>query len=307
MTILIFTDQNDVSTNEIIRWIHLLDESSVILRINCLDDFLKAEIPDSNCVFFIRRYRHFLKEAINTNTSNDNIKDELVSHSKMEILTLMNFQIHNCKKVIGNYPKQENKLIQLQLAKEIGLKFPDSIVTKSKQELLHFQNKHEQIIIKPIYNSISLKHENELFVSYTSRIGQSEIEKFPDIIFPAIAQKEIEKKFEIRTFYFYGKCYSMAIFSQDNLQTSVDFRKYSLKKPSQQLPYQLDAKLEEKITQFMRASDYVMGSFDFIVDTKGNVFFLEVNPEGQFGMVSKPCNYFIEKKIAKKILINGIS
>jgi hypothetical protein len=33
--------------------------------------------------------------------------------------------------------------------------------------------------------------------------------------------------------------------------------------------------------------------------TKENQFvFLEVNPDGQFGMVPHPCNYFIEREIA---------
>lgn len=40
------------------------------------------------------------------------------------------------------------------------------------------------------------------------------------------------------------------------------------------------------------------GSIDILVDNNLNYFFLEVNPVGQFGMVSFPCNYNLENHIA---------
>jgi D-alanine-D-alanine ligase-like ATP-grasp enzyme len=41
------------------------------------------------------------------------------------------------------------------------------------------------------------------------------------------------------------------------------------------------------------------GSIDLIVNTTGEYIFLEVNPVGQFGMVSSPCNYYLEREIAR--------
>jgi glutathione synthase/RimK-type ligase-like ATP-grasp enzyme len=41
------------------------------------------------------------------------------------------------------------------------------------------------------------------------------------------------------------------------------------------------------------------GSLDILKDKNGKYYFLEVNPIGQFGMVSKPCNYYIEEQIAE--------
>ncbi len=48
--------------------------------------------------------------------------------------------------------------------------------------------------------------------------------------------------------------------------------------------------------------DLNCGSIDMIVNTKNEFIFLEVNPVGQFGMVSEPCNYFLEKKVAEFLL-----
>ena len=40
------------------------------------------------------------------------------------------------------------------------------------------------------------------------------------------------------------------------------------------------------------------GSLDLVKTIDGRLVFLEVNPVGQFGMVSIPCNYHLERNIA---------
>ena len=44
------------------------------------------------------------------------------------------------------------------------------------------------------------------------------------------------------------------------------------------------------------------GSIDMIVTLDGEYVFLEINPIGQFGMVSYHCNYHLEKRIAEYII-----
>ncbi len=43
-----------------------------------------------------------------------------------------------------------------------------------------------------------------------------------------------------------------------------------------------------------------------ILTPEGKYVFLEINPEGQFGMVSHPCNYYLERELALTF-INKIS
>ncbi|WP_447951552.1 hypothetical protein [Chryseobacterium koreense] len=45
-------------------------------------------------------------------------------------------------------------------------------------------------------------------------------------------------------------------------------------------------------------------SIDMIVNKDWEYYFLEINPVGQFGMISNPCNYFLEKKLAELLLKN---
>ncbi|WP_293933429.1 hypothetical protein [Sphingobacterium sp. UBA6645] len=48
----------------------------------------------------------------------------------------------------------------------------------------------------------------------------------------------------------------------------------------------------------MKGLGFNTGSIDLILTPDGDYVFLEINPEGQFGMVPHPCNYFLEREMA---------
>lgn len=83
----------------------------------------------------------------------------------------------------------------------------------------------------------------------------------------------VKKSFEIRSFYLHGEFYSMAIFSQRNKQTSVDFRKYCTELPNKNEPFKLPDDIEEKLDKLYKKLDLNTGSADFIVDKEGNYVF----------------------------------
>ena len=43
------------------------------------------------------------------------------------------------------------------------------------------------------------------------------------------------------------------------------------------------------------------GSIDLVLGQDGKYYFLEVNPCGQYRMTSDPCNYYLDKLIAKTL------
>ena len=96
----------------------------------------------------------------------------------------------------------------------------------------------------------------------------------------------------------------MAIFSQNDEQTKVDFRKYNLKIPNRFIPFSLPSIVLQKLKKLMDTLKLSTGSIDLVVDINDVYYFLEVNPVGQFGMVSSPCNYNIEKKLVNTLLRN---
>ncbi len=192
-----------------------------------------------------------------------------------------------------------NKLKVLSLASELQLNIPDTIVTSSKKELQNFLAVYEEVIIKPLSDCPVIQSNGELFyMMYTTKIDSTELKNFPKKFLPSLFQELINKKFEIRSFYINKKFYSMAIFSQKNLKTKIDFRKYDRQLPNRTVPYQLPVEIENKLAKLMEILNLNTGSIDLLKDINGQYYFLEINPVGQFGMVSFPCNYFLEREIA---------
>lgn len=61
-----------------------------------------------------------------------------------------------------------------------------------------------------------------------------------------MVQEKLEKKYELRIFYLNGKMYPMAIFSQKDNQTQLDFRNYNWEKPNRMEPCKLNVDLKKK-------------------------------------------------------------
>jgi ATP-GRASP peptide maturase of grasp-with-spasm system len=197
--------------------------------------------------------------------------------------------------------QDSNKLIALKVAADHGLAIPDTLVTSSRDTLLQFAGLHRAVVCKSVQNVVHLAREDEVHINYTEILDDSVIETLPERFFPSKFQELIPKHFEVRTFFLDGECHSMAIFSQRDRQTQVDFRKYNDAYPNRCVPFKLPASIEDKICKLMQTLDLDTGSIDLIRSTKGEFVFLEVNPVGQFGMVSYPCNYGLEELMAKAL------
>jgi len=167
---------------------------------------------------------------------------------------------------------------------------------------MDFLSVNDRVISKDINDAFHFYHPKEQFGTYAELITKNNLDEIPDTFIPSLVQKYIEKKIEIRTFFFMNEIKSMAIFSQNDSKTKVDFRKYNLKKPNRTVPFKLPVEIENKLTDLMKSLDLETGSIDLIMTPINDFYFLEVNPVGQFGMVSQPCNYPLEKRIAEYLL-----
>lgn len=150
---------------------------------------------------------------------------------------------------------------------------------------------------------LSDRDYNSMLMLYVGKISMKEIiqeenERFPFTLF----QVYIDKEFEVRSFFLDGNFYSIAIFSQNDSQTRIDFRNYNRKKPNRTIPFNLPEDIKKRLLCFLKKAKLRMGSFDLIKSTKGQYYFLEINPVGQFGMVSFPGNFYLEKRLAKYLI-----
>lgn len=197
-----------------------------------------------------------------------------------------------------------NKLRVLCMAKSIGLEIPESWVFTKKTDVLSIMHKIAKgtLITKPIEEGFYYFSEDFSYNVLTSRVNNCFIQSLPKCFPPSLFQKEIEKDFEVRSFYIDGSFYSMAIFSQEDKQTEVDYRNYNLSHPNRICSYHLPKEIQDKLKLLFKEIGLNCGSVDLIKSIDGKFVFLEINPVGQFGMVSRPCNYNLEYLVAKWLI-----
>jgi len=197
-----------------------------------------------------------------------------------------------------------NKFEVLIKAQNYGVLVPDSIITNKISELKAFYLKHnKKLITKPISDITFYKENDFLYNFKTNFLDESIFEKNSSKLFPSLFQEYIEKEYEIRSFFLDNKFYSMCIFSQSNKKTMIDFRNYDEEKPNRTVPFIIPIELQNKLSALLQHLNLSSGSIDLIKEKNTNRFvFLEVNPVGQYGMTSIPCNYYLDKLIAEHLI-----
>ena len=281
----------------------ILTNEGTLIKIDDID------LPSIKSVWYRRwlNYNEIFADelgGIQTDTVNDsaNIKRHLVIEMRKSYNSLFRFLEKSDQ--INVLPKfssaSVDKMAVLEYAVQFGLNVPPTIICNTKKALQAFKKKYQKIINKPI-SEVTHYRESADIRKYVRTIilDDSALQEFDDEFFPSLFQQYIEKQLEIRSFYLDGKFYSMAIFSQLDDKTSIDFRNYNREHPNRNVPFKLPLNIEDKLLRLMEKLDLQTGSIDLILDKKDEFHFLEVNPIGQFGMTSYPCNYYLEKKIAE--------
>ncbi len=316
---LIIANKFDYCIDSIIKWLkyHKLnylvidpDKKVQINKIKLNNQYIDIELnikgkhvalDQIRSVIFWKGRIEFELPAIQKEELVKNMVIALDKFLKRELNTITQYIYNelNKKRIFGLcITKNPNKLILLSKAREVGLKIPNTLISSSdkiiKSELLQ-----QELITKPIQEIFNFRSKKEIHTSFTHFIDVEYTNENKDLIFPSLIQEKIEKKYELRIFYFNKEFHSMAIFSQTDDKTRTDFRDYNYEKPNRMVPYTLPNEIKKKLKKLINVIDYHSCSFDMIVNMKNEYVFLEVNPLGQFDLESVTCNFKIEKKIVE--------
>lgn len=300
--ILIFSNERDYSTLEVIKWLKFYRKKYFL--ISCVEDLNTYKIILNED--FIKKniysvwYRKFSLIVPSLSTENSSINAFLLSELEYFFHAFESCLSHIKSLGAGFKMLDLNKVDVLIKAKKAGLNVPDYILCCKKSELVKFSKK-KIIITKPIFNArpISLS-ENETGYMYTSIVDQAQINNLPDMFFPSFFQEFILKEVEIRIFYIDGKFYSGAIYNINNL-ANFDYRSLN-EGETRIVPYNLPFNIKEKIVNLMNLLNLNTGSIDLVKTIKGEYFFLEINPSGQYESLSFNCNFELNKKIAEWLM-----
>lgn len=297
--ILIISDNNDISTTEVIKWLLVLEKKFIRIHENEVFEikivkkkfFLESScnrffLDEIHSVWYRRGGLNFKRLRYKNNSININMNE-----SQHWLEDYVKKKLESIKHINKESNSLVNKILVLEEAEKVGLDVPPYFLAENTDDVILGKTIVKTIAGNPMLESF---YKNSSGMMFTTIVEEHENEHF----FPTFFQEKIEKDFEIRTFYLNGKCWSIAIFSQNDEQTKVDFRNYNYKKRNKNVRYNLPKKIEEKVYQLMQNLDLNCGSLDFM-KSGDKYYFLEVNPIGQFGYLSKICNYSLEKEIAE--------
>lgn len=182
----------------------------------------------------------------------------------------------------NNLLKANAKLLQLKIAKEVGLNIPKTLVSNDPEKIKKYIQKYQsKIVYKTLYPMVWLG-KDEARLTYTDMISLDQLPE--DRILqavPGIFQHKIEKAYEVRVTYMDEKYIAVKLNSQYHPKGKMDWRYI----PPGQLTLEeitLPDHIDQSCIELMKELGVIFGCFDFIVTPDNEYYFLEINEQGQF-------------------------
>lgn len=197
----------------------------------------------------------------------------------------------------------ENKIYQLLLAKKIGFKIPDSLITNQVDDALNFyRNQQQECIIKPIKTGLVTADGDDEAIIFTSKVEITEENAQRIKTCPVYLQKLIKKKGDVRVTVVGNKLFAALIHSQDFEQSKTDWRRADHPLPHSQIV--LPHFIESMCLELTNELSLNFAAIDFILDENDDFIFLEINPNGQWAWIERRLGYDISGEITKLLIQN---
>lgn len=179
--------------------------------------------------------------------------------------------------------RAENKMVQLQAAREVGLIFPDLVVTNDVRDVKVMLERWPRLVFKTFYphNWRSEVTGKVFSISVKLLDRDSELPEEAIALSPGIFQRYIEKAYDVRVTIIGDHFFSVKMRQNDGV-AYVDWRDHMEDEDILMEVVSLPAVIEDKLRALMKRLSLIYGCVDMVVDHEGNAYFLEVNQAGQF-------------------------
>jgi len=194
-----------------------------------------------------------------------------------------------------------NKLEQLKAAAAAGLTVPRTLFTNDAATASGFLHTCKGDIVVKLHNALSRSMRGDTPFFPTTRLTAGDEKHFDQLAYcPMILQEYIHKQYELRIVYVDGAFFTGKIFTGG--VEPADWRTLNINSAAWQ-HYELPLPVKEKLDVLMRRLQLPFGAIDMIRQRPGGEYvFLEVNPQGEWGMLQKELGYPIGETIAEKLI-----
>ncbi|MDZ8068189.1 MAG: MvdD family ATP-grasp ribosomal peptide maturase [Nostoc sp. DedQUE08] len=209
---------------------------------------------------------------------------------------------------LPNIRRAENKQLQLQIARDIGLDTPRTLTTNNPIAVKLFAQECQQGIITKMLSSFAIYDEQgREKVVFTNPISSEDLDNLDGLQYcPMTFQEKIPKALELRTIIVGKRVLTAAVDSQALDKARYDWRKQGIALLDAWESYTLPEDVEEKLLKLMAEFGLNYGALDIILTPDGRHVFLEVNPVGEFFWLERCPGLPISQAIAE-VLNNSAS
>lgn len=196
-----------------------------------------------------------------------------------------------------------NKALQLELAQKNGLEVAPTLFTNDPEKVkIFFREQCHGAMIAKLHGTLSRSMSGNAPMFPTTRIQEQDLDQLDSLLYcPMIFQQFIPKVYELRIAYVDGTLFAGKIDTGDSERGKTDWR-VATDVPITWQPYQLPDTIQHSLTHMMREMGLSFGAIDMIRHQDGRYFFLEVNPQGEWGMLQRDLAYPIGETIAEKLV-----
>lgn len=195
------------------------------------------------------------------------------------------------------------KIYQMFLAREAGFMMPKTIITNDPERAKRFYYEcGGKIIFKAIQGEL-LDYGEKSFSIPTTFITERHIENINLIKHAsALFQEFIEKAYELRITVVGDKIFPVKIMPLTDISHAVDWRYPELMDKLSYSPTVLPEKISAFCSRLLQQLRLSFGAFDFAVGKNGEVYFLEINPNGQWYWLEDRTGLLISDAIADMLI-----
>jgi glutathione synthase/RimK-type ligase-like ATP-grasp enzyme len=198
----------------------------------------------------------------------------------------------------------ENRLNQLQVAHRLGFSIPETLITNEIEAATKFFKRFRRSTIVKVLHHHDIYLNQRSYRFLTNNIEASHLPKLNELTYaPVIFQKKIENDSEIRVTVVNDKTFSCRISTVKEKRNFSDLHKIKEK----ELIFSeinLGKKIEKLCIKLNRRLGLLISSIDFVQAKNGELYFLEINPIGDWNWIEKHTNLPITKSIFD--FVNGL-
>jgi glutathione synthase/RimK-type ligase-like ATP-grasp enzyme len=186
--------------------------------------------------------------------------------------------------------RAEHKPLQLLLAEDFGLRVPSTMITSDAEAATAFVESQPATVIKPLCSAALAGDVRHAFLAVRVHGTDGLAGELVNLKWaPAVFQRAIDAVADLRVTIVGDEVFVARLDVDREAIGQPGIRDWRIRQTDGLPPFEPDGTLSKQIRRACREMTRALGlkfsAIDLVVDVHGDVWFLELNPNGQWGFV----------------------